>query len=722
MKRARILVVEDESLVAQDLGRTLGKMGFEVPAAADSGEEAIRLAEEIRPDLVMMDIKLKGRMEGIEAAGVIRSTMGVPVIFLTAHSDTTTVERAKNAGAYGFILKPFKDRELEITIEMSLQRLELEKELNESRRIIEKRQEQYRQLVEYANDIIIQTDSEGRILYVNPAAERITGYRSEELIGRRYDEFIHPEQRKPQIKLYSQQVAAGNPIAYYELPLIGKNGSEIWVGQTLTLILKNGKITGLHSIARDITAQRRLERAIRKRERNFRTLIENSMDLISIVASDGIILYQSPSSERVLGYHPSDLIGETISAYIHPDDTDAFRAVYDVSDDNAGTPYRPVEYRLRHADGGWRTLESLGKTIRDEEGVTAVILNSRDVTDKKLAEETVHRRNKELQQINRDLENLYDISRATGKSIELDVLLKEVLESMMSIQRLRFEPMGAILLMENGRLNVACSLGLSDNYTSRHADLIPGNSSWAEAFRESRIIQSCPLDTGNGASHGKNETAGFTNLIIPLTAVHKTVGVLSLFSSSSDLLEERDYRMLSAVGNQIGIAISNAQQYEETRSQSLKDPLTGIANRRAMEAELKKRIDEYLRYEKIFSIIMADIDHFKRYNDTHGHLEGDRILVKVSEILAGEIRKTDQVYRYGGEEFLMLLIETPLSTAEHVAGRLRAAVEQETSVTISLGVAVTDARTRSAELLIAAADGALYRAKSGGRNRVEVQD
>ncbi|HDP80787.1 MAG TPA: PAS domain S-box protein [Spirochaetes bacterium] len=604
---------------------------------------------------------------------------------------------------------------------MALNRISLEKELTDYRKSLEEQRELYRQLVEYANDMIIRTDRRGVINYINSAAERISGYGHDEMIGKRYLDFVHPDHRESQKQKHREQINAGQPTAYYELPLVAKDGGEFWIGQTLTIIQENGEVTGYHSIARDITRQKRLERMLKKRERNFRSLIENSMDLITIIAADSIILYQSPSSERVLGYQSTALIGEAMDSFVHPDDINSYMGVFDPADDEGDSAYKPVEYRIRHADGSWKTIESLGKSINDDEGLTAVILNSRDVTEKKAAEETVHQRNRDLQTINQDLENLYEISRALSKSIELEDILKEVLDAFLCMKRLRLKNKGAILLVNNGRLSVAHSVGLPESYTARYTDVIPANSPWIAAFENDTVIQCCPLDDDTSGQTPDGELERLTNLVIPLTAVHKTVGVICLYSAEAPALGDKDIKMLSAVGNQIGIAISNAQQFEETRTQSLRDPLTGVPNRRAMESELKQRIEEYHRYDRIFSVIMLDIDHFKQYNDTKGHIAGDHLLAKAAELLSGEIRKTDTLYRYGGEEFLVLLIETPSTTAEHVAERLRASVERHTGVTISLGVATADSKYRTGEDLVAAADRALYRAKEGGRNRVEIE-
>ncbi len=121
-RAARIMIVEDLSITALDLKNRLRRMGYEVLALAGSGEEAIQKAEETRPDLILMDIRLKGDMDGVEAAQRIREKLDIPVIYLTAHADDTTLQRAMVTGPYGYVLKPFEEKELRITIEMALHR------------------------------------------------------------------------------------------------------------------------------------------------------------------------------------------------------------------------------------------------------------------------------------------------------------------------------------------------------------------------------------------------------------------------------------------------------------------------------------------------------------------------------------------------------------------------------------------------------------------------
>ncbi|MFO7977697.1 MAG: response regulator [Bacteroidales bacterium] len=133
MGKIKILVVEDESIVAKDIQGSLKKLGYLVPTTVSSGEKAIEEIEENRPDLVLMDIMLKGQMTGIEAANVIKERFNIPVIFLTAYADENTLSKAKISEPYGYIIKPFKEKELQTTIEMAIYKAEKDEELKKER-------------------------------------------------------------------------------------------------------------------------------------------------------------------------------------------------------------------------------------------------------------------------------------------------------------------------------------------------------------------------------------------------------------------------------------------------------------------------------------------------------------------------------------------------------------------------------------------------------------
>ncbi len=182
MEGSKILVVEDERITAEDIKSSLESVGYQVPSLVSSGEDAIEKAGEFKPDLVLMDIKLKGKMDGIAAASQIRLRYDIPVIYLTAYSDEYTVNRAEETEPSGYIIKeqtglirkPFEESELHTAIEITLHRHKMEKDHD----II------FSAMLKNINDAVIATDDGGTIKLINTMAENLTGWKSNEAIGK----------------------------------------------------------------------------------------------------------------------------------------------------------------------------------------------------------------------------------------------------------------------------------------------------------------------------------------------------------------------------------------------------------------------------------------------------------------------------------------------------------------------------------------------------------
>ncbi|CAG0969109.1 putative transcriptional regulatory protein pdtaR [Methanosarcinales archaeon] len=185
MKDAKkIFIVEDEIIIAEGLQRKLKSMEYDIIGIASSGEEAIKKIKENNPDLILMDIVIHGMMDGIETAAQIHSLFDIPVVYLTAYADEKTLERAKITEPFGYLIKPFKERELQITIEISLYKHEMEKKLKESERSLREKNQWLGAVIESIGDAVIATDPEGTIKLMNPMAEALTGWKQEDAIGK----------------------------------------------------------------------------------------------------------------------------------------------------------------------------------------------------------------------------------------------------------------------------------------------------------------------------------------------------------------------------------------------------------------------------------------------------------------------------------------------------------------------------------------------------------
>ncbi|MEW6497224.1 MAG: PAS domain S-box protein [Cyanobacteriota bacterium] len=271
MDNITVLVVEDEWVTAQDIKHSLEKLHYAVPATLATGEEAIQKAIELQPDLVLMDIILQGEIDGIEAAEQIYSRCHIPVVFLTAYSDSETLQRANTTQPYGYLLKPFEERELNSTIQIALSRHKATMELRS----------QLAAIVESSEDAIIAKTLDGIIASWNAGAQKIFGYRASEMIGRSIALLMPPECRDELAKIL-EKIRRGEKVESYETVRQRKDGQLIDVSLTISPIKDiTGKIIGISKIARDITQRKQNERLIREQQSLLSNLIEGTTDLIA---------------------------------------------------------------------------------------------------------------------------------------------------------------------------------------------------------------------------------------------------------------------------------------------------------------------------------------------------------------------------------------------------------------------------------------------------------
>ncbi|MGH2691456.1 MAG: diguanylate cyclase [Actinomycetota bacterium] len=225
------------------------------------------------------------------------------------------------------------------------------------------------------------------------------------------------------------------------------------------------------------------------------------------------------------------------------------------------------------------------------------------------------------------------------------------------------------------------------------------------------------------------EPSAPTAVSVPLVRGDRTIGVIALYGRTTlEPFEQDDAETLSSFAGQASVAIENVLLHQETRQLSITDGLTGVWNRRYLEMTLRKEIERAQRFGRPLSLLMLDIDRFKRVNDRHGHQRGDEVLIEVTRRVLGEIRTNiDVVGRYGGEEFVILLPETPSGGARVVAEKIRGAMRDQPfvgtsadplSITVSVGIATYPEDGTVAEELLRRADTAMYRAKAEGRDRV----
>ena len=298
-KRARILVVEDESIVALDMRNQLVELGYEVVALAASGEDAVASAFALHPDLVLMDIRLKGDMDGVEAAERIRREYDIPIIFITAYADEKTLARAKVTQAFGYILKPFQGREVLISIEMALYKHKIEYELRASR-------EWLNGTLNAISDAVVALDTEDRIVFMNRSSELLFKAEVSAARGRPLNEFCAFSENAALSSLYEKHNdgSAAAESSWLELQLAsGKIPVELI--RTGILGNKEGGPAGRVLVIRDISE---LVRAVETRSR-LSAIVANSYDAILAVGPDLRIVSWNFGAELMYGYIGAEVIG-----------------------------------------------------------------------------------------------------------------------------------------------------------------------------------------------------------------------------------------------------------------------------------------------------------------------------------------------------------------------------------------------------------------------------
>jgi PAS domain S-box-containing protein len=265
----QILVVEDEVITAMDIQRRLKNLGYIVPVTVSSGEEAIKKVKEDNPDLVLMDINLKGEMDGIETASKIHSFSDIPVIFLTAYADDKTLVRAKITEPYAYMVKPFKDRELQINLEIAFYKNTMEKKLKESYEKLREKNQWLAAVIESIGDAVIATDPEGTIRLMNPIAEALTGWKQNEALGEPLANVFNIISEETNIKIENPVTKAIRDDMFYGLAdhtvLVTKEGMKIPVdiiGSTIKIDGNN--IIGIVLIFYDIIGRTMIKGALKQ--------------------------------------------------------------------------------------------------------------------------------------------------------------------------------------------------------------------------------------------------------------------------------------------------------------------------------------------------------------------------------------------------------------------------------------------------------------------------
>ena len=491
---------------------------------------------------------------------------------------------------------------------------------------------------------------------------------------------------------------------------------------------------------------------------SFHTAAQAAPAVLWTARPDGSVDFVSDQLYAYSGLTRGQVLNWGWTEALHPDDLPACKERWERSL-REGAAYE-IEYRLRRHDGVYRWFLVKGNPLRDEnQRVIKWIGTTTDIEDQKhhqqMLEQQIHERTVELADANTRLqEEMVERDYARRKLDEQNerimrdltersqraTLLAKMGEHMQSCitqdevfaAALGYAPKvfptspGAVALFNSGRNLVE----IAGQWLDCQLPIIvfEPNACWALRTGHPHLVVAG--DTTAPCAHA----AGVKNtyLCVPILAQGEALGVLHFQATDeAPTLADSELSFKTTFAGQVGLSVANIRLREALRAQSIRDPLTGLYNRRYLTEMLERETRRAIRSEQSLGVLMLDLDHFKKFNDTYGHEAGDRVLRETASFLMKSVRAEDIVCRFGGEEFVVILPMADLQVTEARGERIRSRTRELTvlhqgqslgMITVSVGVAVLPEHGTNPKELLEAADAALYRAKREGRDRVVVAE
>ncbi|HBZ54989.1 MAG TPA: hypothetical protein DEO88_06255 [Syntrophobacteraceae bacterium] len=473
---------------------------------------------------------------------------------------------------------------------------------------------------------------------------------------------------------------------------------------------------------------RQVETALRE-ERNFvKAVFDTTGVLVVVLDREGHIERLNRACERTTGYSFEEVRGKLVwDVFALPEERERVLSVIQQLQNGQSIP--EIEHHWVSRSGEQRLIAWSNTALMGDLGQVRYIIGTGiDVTERRKTEQALQASTKkltawvnELETRNRDITLLNEMTDLLQTCMDVGEVYTVVSQSLPQI----FTSESGTLYILSESHNFLESVA-SWGETERMEKVFRPQECWA--LRRGRLHVVEPPRMGLQCSHVGPHVGG-TYLCMPMMAQGEAVGLLHLASGSlSSRLAETKQSLAVTVTEHIALALANLKLRETLRNQSVRDPLTGLFNRRYMEESLERELSRANRNGRTLGVVMIDIDHFKHFNDTYGHEAGDTLLRELGNFLQNNVREGDIACRYGGEEFLLILPEVSMAATLHRADQMREEFKKKTiryggqslgNITLSFGVAVFPTHADSVGTLLRMADQALYRAKEAGRDRVE---
>ena len=536
--------------------------------------------------------------------------------------------------------------------------------------VLRQSEEKYRTLVENMQDgIFIIQDS--RLCFVNKSLAAMAGYSVEETIGMDFQRLVAPEDLEIVRYRYAHRLAGEEVPNEYEFSLLHKDGkTRIRVHMVVGLIPFQGKIATMGTI-KDITRQRHIEESLRESKEFLEKIMENAINALYVLDLEGRCTRVNRRASEMTGYSSEELIGKHFSLLISPDALPEISRQF-INVAVHGMTVSQYEAEIVRKDGKKRIITFSAVPLLHDGRIISIVGSAEDITDRK--------------RVGEELRKLSTAVEWTADSI--------------------------VITDRNGIIEyVNPAFEATTGYTREEAigktpNILKSGKHGAQFYkklwdelRAGRVFRAVFINRKKNGELFYDEHT--------ITPIRDSRGIITHYVSTTKDITER------------------IQAEERLRELAERDPLTNIYNRRKFFDSLKEGVERAKRYGRPLSLLLFDIDHFKKVNDTYGHDRGDAVLKTLVHIVEKSIRKTDMFARYGGEEFTLFAPETTLQGAMELAEKIRQTVETHSfdevgRITVSIGVSEFK-EGDTMDSLVRRADSALYLAKRKGRNRVEKE-
>jgi len=563
---------------------------------------------------------------------------------------------------------------------------------------------------------IYLVDSTGTLTYWNERAEELFGWTAEEVLGRRAFEILSTMHQQAAADHFGDLLRAGGAIeGDFDLP--HRDGASVPVFvRAVPVHDAAGEIVGVMATALDIRERRDFERQLAENEGRFRALFQHAGDIIALLGTDGRVRYRSPSLEEVLGYDRYDDVDA--ESFVHPDDLARFRAAMGQTQIASGSHVR-VELRVRHRDSSWRWFEVAATYPEDQRGVDGIVINARDVTERRAMEHAARRSARQQAAVARlgvralredSIPELFDAAAET-LAVTLDAPF-----------------VYAARVTDTDELEFTTTYGWQPRTLGMTLPRRPGRAgALAAADGEPRTTiltpeRSAAIDPSFADARSCAEVA--------VRGARMPYGVLGVAYRDDTEFDRDALHFLQSVANVLAGAVDRMYTETEMTRRSLHDPLTGLANRALLLDRVAQALAWQQRHGRQVALLLVDLDRFKVVNDSRGHEIGDEALRLVGQRLVAVMRAQDTIARLGSDEFAILTERVAdVHEAVEIATRVRDAIArplvvggQELNLTATIGMAVDgDDWTGPLEVL-RDADTALHWGKERGGDRYEIYD